>query len=130
MAPAARLGLKSWDLFLNLGLAYLGQHEFDRAAKAFKTAVALAPQHPEAHFNLGIADERTNRLDAALQEIEIALNPAPRDPDVVNTNAIICAETGDTVHVQDRFARGFPGLCSRSRQPRDPESLDRAQPSS
>jgi Flp pilus assembly protein TadD len=97
---AERLGLKSWDLFLNLGLVYLGQHEFERAAEAFGTAVALGPQHPEAHFNLALAYESTYRMEAALREIEIARSLAPRDPDVVNTDAIIRAETGDTVRAQ------------------------------
>src|SRR5690349_2738852 len=31
---AIRLGLDKWDLFLNLGLAYFGQHEFAKAASA------------------------------------------------------------------------------------------------
>jgi tetratricopeptide (TPR) repeat protein len=92
---AAGLGLKSWDLFLNLGLAYLGQHQLERATEAFATAVALGPEHAEAHFNLALAYESTNHLDAALGEIETARRLAPRDPDVANTNAIICVETGD-----------------------------------
>jgi len=98
---AARLGLKSWDLFLNLGLAYLGQHEPDPATEAFATAVALGRQHPETHFNLALAYESTNRLYAALKEIEIARRLSPQDPDVANTNAIICVETGDTIRARE-----------------------------
>ena len=97
---AARLGLKSWDLFLNLGLAYLGQHELERATEAFTTALALGPQHAEAHYNLALAYESTDHLDAALREIETARRLAPQDPDVANTNAIICVETGDTIRAQ------------------------------
>jgi tetratricopeptide (TPR) repeat protein len=98
---AARLGLKSWDLFLNLGLAYLGQHQLERATEAFTTAVALGPEHAETHFNLALAYENTNRLDAALGEIETARRLAPQDPDVTNTNAIICVETGDTIRARE-----------------------------
>ena len=59
---AARLGLDKWDLFLNLGLAYLGQNDGPKAIKTLQTAVSLGPDHPEAHFNLAIAYERSNRL--------------------------------------------------------------------
>src|SRR5229473_4764177 len=46
---AARLGLGKWDLFLNLGLAYLGQNDGPKAIKTLRTAVLLGPDHPEAH---------------------------------------------------------------------------------
>jgi len=59
---AAKLGLNKWDLFLNLGLAYLGQKDWPKAINALRTAVLLGPDHPEAHFNLAIAYERGNRL--------------------------------------------------------------------
>lgn len=101
---AARLGLDKWDLFLNLGLAYLGQKESLKATNALQTAVLLGPTHPEAYFNLAIADERRNRLPEALQEITVALLLAPEDPDVGNTKAIICAELGDLVCARDEWA--------------------------
>ena len=55
---AARLGLVKWDLFLNLGLAYLGQNDGPKAIKTLQTAVLLGPDHPEAHFDLAIAYEK------------------------------------------------------------------------
>ena len=44
---AARLGLGKWDLFMNLGLAYLGQNDGTKAIKNLQTAVLLGPKHPE-----------------------------------------------------------------------------------
>src|SRR6266446_3972251 len=44
---AARLRLDKWDLFLNLGLAYLSQNDSPDAIKALRTAVLLGPDHPE-----------------------------------------------------------------------------------
>jgi Flp pilus assembly protein TadD len=90
-----RLGLRDWDLFLNLGLAYLARHEVAKAAGALETAVALGPQHEEAHFNLAIAYESENRLRDALREIAAARRLAPQDPEVANLNATIFAEIGD-----------------------------------
>jgi tetratricopeptide (TPR) repeat protein len=49
---ATRLGLRKWDLFLNLGIAYLDRKDWPNAATALRAAVSLGPDHPEAHFNL------------------------------------------------------------------------------
>jgi len=73
---AAKLGLSKWDLFLNLGLAYLGQNDWPKAINALQTAVLRGPNHPEAHFNLAIAYERGNRLREARQEIMVSLRLA------------------------------------------------------
>jgi tetratricopeptide (TPR) repeat protein len=101
---AARLGLRKWDLFLNLGLAYLGQNDWPKAIKTLQTAAALGPDHPEAHFNLAIAYERSNRLREALREMTASLHLAPNDPDAHNERAIICAEAGDLVCAHDEWA--------------------------
>ena len=92
---ARSLGLRQWDLFLNLGLAYLDQNDYPPAISAFQTAVLLGPDHPEAHFNLAMAYERSHRLDEAQQQITVSLRLAPMDPDEHNTKAIICTELGD-----------------------------------
>ena len=100
---AARLGLDKWDLFLNLGLAYLGQNDGPKAINTLETAVLLGPDHPEAHFNLAIAYEKDNRLREALQQITASLHLAPEDPDGRNTKAIICVELGDLVCARDEW---------------------------
>jgi Flp pilus assembly protein TadD len=100
---AARLGLNKWDLFLNLGLAYLGQNDCPKAINTLRTAVLLGPDHPEAHFNLAIAYEKGNRLREALQEIIVSLHLAPEDPDERNTKGVICAELGDLVCARDEW---------------------------
>lgn len=101
---AAELGLRKWDLFLNLGVAYLGQKDWSKATKALKTAVLLGPDHAEAHFNLAIAYERDNALSKALQEITVSLGLAPLDADEGNAKAIICSELGNLVCARDEWA--------------------------
>jgi Flp pilus assembly protein TadD len=100
---AARLSLDKWDLFLNLGLAYLGQNDGPKAIKTLQTAVLLGPKHPAAHFNLALAYEKDNRLREALQEIIVSLLLAPEDPDARNTKGIICAEMGNLVCARDEW---------------------------
>lgn len=92
---AISLGLKTWDLFLNLGLAYYDGHESENATTALETAVSLGPEHAETHFNLAVVYERQDRLNEALQQIIAALVLAPGDLDAANTDAVICANMGN-----------------------------------
>jgi tetratricopeptide (TPR) repeat protein len=58
---AAGLGLSSWDLFLNTGLALFENGSLEAATDALRLAVRLGPNRPESHFNLGLIYEQ---LDA------------------------------------------------------------------
>jgi tetratricopeptide (TPR) repeat protein len=101
---AISLGLREWDLFLDLGLAYLDQEDYLNAVKVLKASVSLGPEHPEAHFNLAIAYEKAARLTDAMREIIASLRMAPADLDMRNTKAIICAESGDLKCAHDEWA--------------------------
>jgi Flp pilus assembly protein TadD len=90
---------------LELGLAYYDRHDVENAIAAFKTAVALGPEHAETHFNLAVVYERENRLDEALHEIIASLVLAPDDPDAINTDAIICAKMGNLVFARNLWTQ-------------------------
>jgi tetratricopeptide (TPR) repeat protein len=98
---AANLGLDKWDLFLNLGLAYLDDGKLAQAAAALEHAVFLRPEQAESHFNLALVYEREARLGEALREITTCRSLDPADPDKWNTNAIICTEIGDLACADD-----------------------------
>jgi len=98
---AVKLGLQKWDLFLNLGRAYLERHELVHAAAALETAESLGPEHAETHFNLALVYERQNKLREALREISVSRLIEPEDLDAGNTNAIICAEMNDLSRARD-----------------------------
>jgi Flp pilus assembly protein TadD len=100
---AVSLGLRDWDLFLDLGLAYLDRQDYPNAVSALETSVLRGPQHPEAHFNLAFAHEKAARLSGAMREIIVALRMAPADPDIHNTRAIFCAESGDLKCAHDEW---------------------------
>lgn len=78
---AAKLGLRKWDLFLNLGVAHRDQNETPRSIDALRTAVLLRPNQPAAHFDLAIAHARSNRLHESLEEITASLHLEPKDFD-------------------------------------------------
>src|SRR5260370_34566263 len=49
---AEALGLRIWDLFLNLGLAQLENGDLDGATDSMRRAVLVGEEDSESHFNL------------------------------------------------------------------------------
>ena len=94
---AVSLGLKQWDLFLNLGLAYLQDGNTDAATDSLATAVVLGPSHAEAHFNLGLAYERRGMLAEARREMSTSLRLDPNRAEARNMLGVIYAEDGNYV---------------------------------
>jgi tetratricopeptide (TPR) repeat protein len=94
---AAALGLRNWDLFLNLGLAQLENAELDTATDTLRQAVLLGEKHPESHFNLALVYERRGMLTDAEREMLASIELNPDQPDARNTLGVIYAEEGKTV---------------------------------
>ncbi len=92
---AAGLGLSNWDLFLNMGLAYMESGRLDSASQALQLAALLAPYRPETHYNLGLLDERLGMYQKAEQEVLLSLKIDPNQDDVRNTLGVIYAEQGN-----------------------------------
>ena len=91
---AAALGLRSWDLFLNLGLAELEDGDLDAATKSLQRAVLFGADHSESHFNLALVDERRGMLVDAEHETLAALQLDPQQPDARNLLGVIYAQEG------------------------------------
>ena len=115
---AVGLGLKQWDLSLNLGRLYLEHGEFRAANSALTTAVILGPNHAEAHFNLALADERRGALGLAYDEIQTSLRLDAHQPDARNMLGVVCAEQGK---IDERAGYGpilpHPNRISRPHAP-------------
>jgi tetratricopeptide (TPR) repeat protein len=91
---AAELGLLSWDLFLNTGLALFENGSLEAATDALRLAVRLGPSHPESHYNLGLIYERRDMLIDAEQEMLAALRLEPDQLDARNMLGVIYARQG------------------------------------
>jgi Flp pilus assembly protein TadD len=94
---AAELGLRSWDLFLNLGLAELESGELDAASDSLRSAVLLGENHSESHFNLALIEQRRGMLLDAENETLVSLRLNPDQPDARNLLGVIYAQKGETV---------------------------------
>jgi tetratricopeptide (TPR) repeat protein len=93
---AEALGLRSWDLFLNRGLAQLEAGEIDAAVESVNLAVRLGGDHFETHFELARIDERIGRLAEAEKETRASLLLDPEHPEARNLLGVIYAERGQT----------------------------------
>jgi tetratricopeptide (TPR) repeat protein len=91
------LGLRVWDLFLNLGLAELERGDLYAATDSLQRAVLLGGEHSESHFNLALVEERRGMLANAEHETLASLLLNPRQPDARNLLALIYAQEGRTI---------------------------------
>jgi len=91
---AQALGLRSWDLFLNKGLAQLEGGDVNAALESVRLAVRLGGEHFEAHFELARLDERTGMLAEAEHETLTSLLLSPEHPEARNLLGVIYAEQG------------------------------------
>ena len=93
---AAALGLRNWDLFLNLGLAQADNGDLRAATDSLRRAVLLGPDHSESHFNLALLYEGRQMLVDAEQETLATLRLNPGQPDARNLLGVIYAKEGKT----------------------------------
>src|SRR5437588_1570657 len=89
-----RLGLREWDLFLDLVLAYLERETIRTRSTRCKPLSRLARSVRRTFQPSGGLRESCSIKQRREREIVIALRMAPADPDMRKTKAIICAELG------------------------------------
>jgi Flp pilus assembly protein TadD len=77
---AAALGLRNWDLFLNLGLVELENADLDAATESLRRATLLGEDDPESHYNLALVDERRGQFAEAEREMRASLRLDPSQP--------------------------------------------------
>jgi len=95
---AEALGLASWDLFLNLGLAQFENGDLVAATDSLQRAVVFGENHSESHFNLALVDERRGMLVDAEHETLASLQLNQNQPDARNLLGVIYAQEGKTAH--------------------------------
>jgi protein O-GlcNAc transferase len=109
---AAALGLSRWDLFLNLGIAFLVNGNLPAATDALRHAVRLDPEQPEPHYNLGLVYEQRNLLIEAEQEMLTTLRLEPERLDARNMLGVIYARQGKKAEASAQWSallRKAPG---------------------
>ena len=93
---AETLGLRNWDLFLNLGLAQIENGDLDAATDSLQRAVLLGGEHWEPHFDLAAVEARRGMLADAEHEALVSSGLNPGQPDARNLLGVIYAQEGKT----------------------------------
>ena len=102
---ADALGLATWDLFLNLGLAQIETGDLEGATNSLRRSTVLGADHPESHFDLALVDERRGMLADAEHEIWKALNLDPFEPDERNLLGVIYADKGEVLDAYSAWSQ-------------------------
>jgi tetratricopeptide (TPR) repeat protein len=95
---AAALGIRNWNLFLNLGLVEFQNGDLDAAADSLRRATLFGEDHRESHYNLALVDERRGQFAEAEREMRASLRLDPSQPDALNALGVLYAEEGKTDH--------------------------------
>ena len=83
-------------LFNISGACYSGLGPIDLAINNFEKAIALNPKYAEAHYNLGVAFQKTHQLDNAIKHYKEAINVKHEYPAAHNNLGLISLELGYT----------------------------------
>ncbi len=73
----------------NLGVAYAGHGDVERARQEYEKSVVLDPSFYEAHLNLGLVHARQGRMQEAHREYEIALQLKPDYVQALNAQGLV-----------------------------------------
>ena len=77
---AVALGRDEIRHLITLGEARLALGDEDGAAEAYEAVIALDPENPEAHLELGILNEREGRMERAEEHFVESLKADPANP--------------------------------------------------
>src|SRR3989304_4141993 len=90
----ARKCIKKGRCLYNIGHAYHKEGHIDEAIKAYRTALRLNPDLPEAYNNLGIAYAKQGQWDIAIKAYLTALRLNPNYADAYNNLGAAYADHG------------------------------------
>jgi tetratricopeptide (TPR) repeat protein len=71
LAKAVTIDAKCGDAYLQLGILYSSQHNYEKAIDVYKKAIEVNPQLGDAHYRLGIAYDRTGEQEKAKKEFQL-----------------------------------------------------------
>jgi tetratricopeptide (TPR) repeat protein len=85
---------ETFDTVNNLGTAYIGTEEYDRAEKSLKRALELRPEAAGSHKNLALLYRKMKRDDVAVFHFEKYIDLQPNDLDTMQTYALYLTKLG------------------------------------
>jgi len=97
----------SWSTHYNLGLAYLGPRQYDRAQNELLESKRLAPGNADVYNNLALAQAGLGHADEAMTNLKAALALDPRLLEAHNNLGTLLYDKGDYVAAKFEFSRAL-----------------------
>ena len=88
---------------INLGAAYMGGGEYDRAEAEYRAIVALVPAYPRVYHNLGLLAMRRGRSDEAVVAFRQALALDSRNAGAHGHLGVLSLRAGDERGAEEAF---------------------------
>jgi Tfp pilus assembly protein PilF len=85
---------ESFEVINNLGTAFIGTEEYDKAEKQLKRALELQPENPGCHKNLALLYREMKRDNEAVFHYEKYLDLRPDDLDTLQAYALYLTKLG------------------------------------
>jgi tetratricopeptide (TPR) repeat protein len=108
-----RLGMKSWQLFFNVGNIYKKKENYRDAAAYYEKCLHMKPDYSDALNNLGTVYKKMHRYDLAIGAFERILASDRQFAYAPFNLAMLYMEKGDNVkslrYFRDTYER-FPGM--------------------
>jgi len=82
------------DVYIGLAGAYLRQGQLTLALQNARKAVIVDPKSSNAHYVLGLVQQRLDQFDLADEAYRKAINIDPRNPDALNAYGSFLCERG------------------------------------
>ena len=89
------------------GVAMFQHGYFEQAAAAFQEVIAARPNDPEAYYNLGTLNLRTNNLPEARRYLEQTVKLRPNYPEAWNNLGMISAQQGNPDSAVEDFQQAL-----------------------
>jgi Flp pilus assembly protein TadD len=71
LTKAVTIDAKCGDAYLQLGILYFSQHDFEKAIALYKKAIEVDPHLSEAHYRLGVVYDRAGQTAKAKHEFQL-----------------------------------------------------------
>ena len=97
--------------YVNLGFAYFGSGEYDKAVPLLERAIQLDPNNASAYFTYGIILQKTGEINTAIDVLKKSLEIDPTFNMPLYTLGVIYLEKGeykDSVEAFKNFVKVFP----------------------